>query len=211
MYLVVSELLAHVSSYFIIFENKSETWRSLKMLNKLLKQKKTVKKRRNESGWGAGGVGKHLDGLCPGRRWTWWRRVGVWLGGVLSMIWSWKAQLSGSFTPRVEPVNWSQVSSGLRCCSLFFRLSDPMSGRWRRWLLGGRGAKGLPVGYVKHTQSLSPCLGDYDQQSMSHTCTGQHNGNSAGQWRRRERPVIRVPPPMKWITLTPSVVVPPGA
>lgn len=86
MYLVVSELLAHVSSYFIIIENKSETWRSLKMLNKLLKQKKTVKKQRNESGWGAGGVGKHLDGLCPGRRWTWWRRVGVWLGGVLSMI-----------------------------------------------------------------------------------------------------------------------------
>lgn len=92
-----------------------------------------------------------------------------------------EAQLSGSFTPRVELVNWSQVSSGLRCCSLFFRLSDPMSGRWRRWLLGGRGAKGLPVGYVKHTQSLSPSLGDYDQQSMSHTCTGQHNGNSPGQ------------------------------
>lgn len=143
-------------------------------------------------------VGKHLDGLCPGRRlWQgeWggegWSRGG--LGGVLSMIWSWKAQLSGSFTPRVELVNWSQVSSRLRCCSLFFRLSDPMSGRWRRWLLGGRGAKGLPVGYVKHTQSLSPCLGDYDQQSMSHTCTGQHNGNSADQWRRRERPVIRVP------------------
>lgn len=80
-------------------------------------------------------------------------------GGALSMIWSWKAQLSGSFTPRVELVNWSQVSSGLRCCSLFFRLSDPMSGCWRRWLLGGRSAKGLPVGYVKHTQSLSTCRG----------------------------------------------------
>lgn len=33
----------------------------------LLKQKKTVKKWRNESG-GWVGVGKHLDGLCPGRR-----------------------------------------------------------------------------------------------------------------------------------------------
>lgn len=54
-------------------------------------------------------------------------------------------------------------------------------------------SKGPSSGYVKHTQSLSPCRGDYDQQSMSHTCTGQHNGNSAGQWRRRERAVIRGP------------------
>lgn len=59
----------------------------------------------------------------------------------------------------MELVNWSQVSSGLRCCSLFFRLSDSMSGCWRRWPLSGRSAKGPPVGYVKHTQSLSTCRG----------------------------------------------------
>lgn len=177
----------------------------------VLDQKKKVKftSKRNSKTVKAegGGAGKHLDGLCPGESLSWWGCNCGASQGVLSTIWSWKAQLSGSFTPRVELVNWSQVSSGLRCCSLFFRLSDLMSGGWRRWLPGGRGAKGLPVGYVKHTQSLSPYRGDYDQQSMSHTCTGQHNGNSAGQWRRRERAVM----PMKWITLTPSVVAPPGA
>lgn len=52
-----------------------------------------------------------------------------------------------------------------------------------------------PAGNVKHAQSLSsflPCR-DYDQQSMSHTCNNRHNGNSAGQWRRRSRAVIRGP------------------
>lgn len=56
--------------------------------------------------------------------------------------------------PGVEAVSRSQVSSGLRCCSLFFRLSNLMSGRWRRWLASAAAAeqRAPPVG-VRQTHS----------------------------------------------------------
>lgn len=122
-----------------------------------------------------------------------WSSVKGW-ERLLSMIWSCTAQLSGSFTPRVGLVNWSRVSSGLRCCSLFFRLSDPMSGRRGRWLPGGPGAKAWDAG-VRQTHSKASPLGRgiMINKACPTPAPGQHNGNSAGQWRRRDRAVIRGP------------------
>lgn len=58
-----------------------------------------------------------------------------------------------------------------------------------------RRSGGLSVGYVKHIQSLSLPRGLWSTKHVPHLHR-PHNGNSAGQWRRRERPAIKEP--LQW-------------